>query len=102
LLWLFFQTIQQEKSMANTDSAKKATRVASKRTLINQNRTSAVRTFVRRVEEAITSGKKGDALTALGAAAPKLMRGAQKGIMHKNTASRKVSRLTKRVKAMKD
>lgn len=86
--------------MANTSSAKKATRVSARRAQINQNRTSAVRTSVRRVEEAISSGKKGDALAALGFAAPQLMRGAQKGIMHKNAASRKVSRLTKRVKAL--
>jgi small subunit ribosomal protein S20 len=86
--------------MANTSSAKKATRVASRRTAINKNRLTAVRSSVRTVEEAIKSGKKADAEAALKAAAPKLMRGSQKGVMHKNTASRKVSRLTKRVKAM--
>jgi small subunit ribosomal protein S20 len=86
--------------MANTSSAKKATRVAARRAKINQNRTSAVRSFVRKVEEAVASGKKPDAEQALKAAMPQLMRSAQKGIMHKNTASRKVSRLTKRVKAM--
>ena len=87
--------------MANTSSAKKATRVAGRRTLINKNRLSAVRTAVRKVEEAVTSGKKGDAEAALKAAGPALARGAQKGVMHKNAASRKISRLTKRVKAMK-
>lgn len=86
--------------MANTKSAKKATRVSARRAVINKTRTSAVRTQVRRVEEAIASGKKADAEVALKSAAPQLMRGAQKGIMHRNTASRKVSRLTKRVKAM--
>jgi small subunit ribosomal protein S20 len=86
--------------MANTSSAKKATRVAGRRTLVNKNRTSAVRTAVRKVEEAVTAGKKADAEAALQAAAPALARGAQKGIMHKNAASRKISRLTKRVKAM--
>ena len=86
--------------MANTSSAKKATRVAARRAKINQNRTTAIRSFVRKVEEAITGGKKADAEAALKNATPKLMRGAQKGVMHKNTASRKVSRLTKRVKAM--
>lgn len=86
--------------MANTKSAKKATRVASRRATINKNRTSAVRSFVRKVEEAISAGKKSDAEAALKAAAPQLMRGAQKGVMHKNAASRKVSRLTKRVKAI--
>jgi small subunit ribosomal protein S20 len=86
--------------MANTSSAKKATRVAARKTLINKNRTSAVRTTVRKVEEAIAAGKKVDAEAALKAATPQLMRGAQKGIMHKNAASRKVSRLTKRVRAL--
>jgi small subunit ribosomal protein S20 len=86
--------------MANTSSAKKATRVAQRRNKINQNRTSAVRSVVRKVEEALASGKKADAEQALKAAVPQLMRGAQKGIMHKNAASRKVSRLAKRVKAL--
>jgi small subunit ribosomal protein S20 len=87
--------------MANTSSAKKATRVSARRTLINKNRTSLIRTTVRKVEEAIVAGKKPDAEAALKAAQPQLARGAQKGIMHKNTASRKVSRLTARVRAMK-
>jgi small subunit ribosomal protein S20 len=86
--------------MANTKSAKKATRVSARRATINQNRTSAVRSAVRKVEEAITSGNKAGAEAAMMAAGPKLMRGAQKGVMHKNAASRKVSRLTKRVKAL--
>lgn len=86
--------------MANTSSAKKATRVAARRAMINKNRTSLVRTTVRKVEEAISSGKKADAEAALKVAQPQLDRGAQKGILHKNTASRKVSRLSARVKAM--
>jgi small subunit ribosomal protein S20 len=86
--------------MANTKSAEKATRVATRRATINQNRTSAVRSALRKVEQAITAGKKGDAEAALKEAAPQLMRGAQKGIMHKNAASRKVSRLTKRVRSL--
>lgn len=86
--------------MANTSSAKKATRVATRRTTINKNRLTAVRTTVRKVEEAITAGKKSDAEAALKVATPALARGAQKGVMHKNAASRKVSRLAKRVKAM--
>jgi small subunit ribosomal protein S20 len=86
--------------MANTSSAKKATRVAGRRTVINKNRVSAVRTAVRKVEEAVTAGKKADAEAALKAATPALARGAQKGVMHKNAAARKISRLTKRVKAM--
>ncbi len=87
--------------MANTSSAKKATRVASRRATVNKNRTTMVRGYVRKVEEAISSGKKADAEAALKAAAPQLARGAQKGVMHKNAASRKVSRLTARVRAMK-
>jgi small subunit ribosomal protein S20 len=86
--------------MANTSSAKKATRVAARRAKINQNRTTMVRSIVRKVEEAVAAGKKTDAESALKVAVPQLMRGAQKGVMHKNTASRKVSRLAKRVKAM--
>lgn len=88
--------------MANTSSAKKATRSAARRATVNKNRISRVRSTVRSVEEAIASGKKADALTALGKATPELARGAQKGVMHKNAASRKVSRLTRRVKAMQD
>ncbi len=86
--------------MANTKSAKKATRSSARKAVVNKNRTSAVRSFVRKVEEAIASGKKADAEVALKAATPQLMRGAQKGIMHKNAASRKVSRLTQRVRAI--
>jgi small subunit ribosomal protein S20 len=87
--------------MANTKSAKKATRVAARRAIVNKNRLSLVRSSVRKVEEAIASGKKADAEAALKAATPQLSRGAQKGVMHKNAASRKVSRLTARVRAMK-
>jgi small subunit ribosomal protein S20 len=87
--------------MANTSSAKKATRVAARRTAVNKNRTSAVRTSVRKVEEAIAGGNKTAAETAMKEAGPALARGAQKGVMHKNAASRKISRLTARIKAMK-
>ena len=87
--------------MANTSSAKKAARVATRKAAINKNRISLVRGTVRKVEEAITSGKKADAEAALKVAQPQLARGAQKGVMHKNTAARKVSRLTARVRAMK-
>jgi small subunit ribosomal protein S20 len=86
--------------MANTKSAKKASRKANKRTAMNTARRSRVRTDVRRVEEAIKAGDKTAALAALKAVEPQLVRGAQKGIMHKKTASRKVSRLTARVKAL--
>jgi small subunit ribosomal protein S20 len=87
--------------MANTKSAKKATRVAIRKTQINKNRLSRVRTEVRKVEEAIAKGDRTAAETALKVATPELMRGAQKGVFHKNAASRKVSRLTKRIKALK-
>lgn len=87
--------------MANTSSAKKATRVAARRAVINKNRTSQVRSSVRKVEEALNSGNKAAAEAALKAAEPQLMRGAQKGVLHKNAAARKVSRLAKRVKAIK-
>lgn len=87
--------------MANTKSAKKATRVSARKTEVNKNRVSRIRTQVRKVEEAIASGNRSAAEAALQAAQPELMRGAQKGVLHKNTASRKVSRLTNRVKALK-
>ena len=87
--------------MANTKSAKKATRVAARRTAVNKNRISRIRTQVRKVEEAIAAGNQAEAQAALKAAQPELMRGAQKGVLHKNTASRKVSRLAARVKALK-
>ncbi|MEJ2116828.1 MAG: 30S ribosomal protein S20 [Alphaproteobacteria bacterium] len=86
--------------MANTKSAKKAIRVSEKRTEINKSRRSRVRTFVRKVEEAIATGEKKTAEAALQAAQPELMRGAQKGILHKNTASRKISRLAARIRAL--
>lgn len=86
--------------MANTSSAKKATRKIARRATINKNRRSRVRSYVRKVEEALASGDKAAAEAALQAAQPELMRAATKGVLHKNTASRKVSRLTKRVKAV--
>jgi small subunit ribosomal protein S20 len=86
--------------MANTNSAKKATRKIARRTAVNKNRRSRVRTFLRKVEEAIASGDKGAAEAALKAAQPELQRAATKGVMHRNTASRKVSRLANRVKTI--
>jgi small subunit ribosomal protein S20 len=86
--------------MANTSSAKKATRKIAARTAVNKNRRSRVRTFLRRVEEALLSGDKTAAQEAFKAAQPELMRAASKGVFHKNTASRKVSRLANRVKAL--
>lgn len=88
--------------MANTKSAKIAARKSIRRTEINKARRSALKTEIRRVEEAIKSGKKTDAVAALKTAEPTLARTAQKGVVHKKAASRKVSRLTARVKAMAD
>ena len=86
--------------MANTKSAARAARVTKRRTEVNKSRRSLVKSSVRAVEEAIASGKKGAAEAAIKAVEPQLMRGAQKGVVHKKTASRKISRLTARVKAM--
>ena len=86
--------------MANTPQAKKRARQNEKRFQINKARRSRIRTFLRAVEEAIESGDKDAANTALRAAQPELMRGVTKGIYHKNTVARKVSRLSKRVKAI--
>ncbi|MCX8254796.1 30S ribosomal protein S20 [Beijerinckiaceae bacterium RH AL1] len=86
--------------MANTKSAQKAVRKIERRTAVNRSRRSQMRTYLRKVEEAIASGDQAAASAALGEAAPLVMRAAQKGIVHKNTASRKVSRLTKRVNAI--
>jgi small subunit ribosomal protein S20 len=84
--------------MANTSSAKKAARQALRRTEVNKARRSRVRTYLRKVDEAITAGDAAAATAALKAAEPELMRAAQKGVMHKRTASNKVSRLAARVK----
>ncbi|KRE21377.1 30S ribosomal protein S20 [Bosea sp. Root483D1] len=86
--------------MANTTSAKKAARKIVRRTEVNKARRSRVRTYLRKVEEAIASGDKSAAAAALKAAQPEIMRAAQKGVVHKNTASRKVSRLAHRVGAL--
>jgi small subunit ribosomal protein S20 len=86
--------------MANTKSATKAARQAVRRTAINKSRSSEVKSYVRKVEEAIASGDKEAAKAAFAAAQPILMRSAQKKVMHKRAASRKVSRLTSHLKAM--
>ncbi len=86
--------------MANTKSAKRAARVSERRLDVNKSRRTRLKSGVRTVEEAIASGKKADAEQALKAAEPMLMRSAQKGVVHKKTASRKVSRLTARIKSM--
>ena len=83
--------------MANTTSARKAARKIVRRTEVNKARRSRLRTFVGKVEDAIASGDRNQALAALKDAEPIIMRSAQKGVLHRNAASRKVSRLTDRV-----
>jgi len=89
-----------EDKMANTPSAKKAVRKIERRTAVNRSRRSQMRTCIRKVEEALLSGDPGAAQTALRAAEPMVMRAAQKGILHKSTASRKISRLATRVNGL--
>ena len=86
--------------MANTTSAQKAARQALRRTQVNKARLSRTKSSVRRVEEALASGNKEAAKQALAAAEPVLMRSSQKGVVHKKAASRKISRLAARVKAL--
>mgnify|MGYP001122404204 CR=1 FL=1 len=86
--------------MANTKSAKKATRKMQRRTSINKNRRTRMKTEVRRVEDAIAAGNKTEAAAALKAAEPVLARSGQRGLVHKRAASRKVSRLTAAVNRM--
>jgi small subunit ribosomal protein S20 len=86
--------------MANTKSAKKAARQTERRTAVNKGRRSRMRGSARKVEEAIASGNKEAAIAALKEAEPILVRTAQKGLVHRKTASRKVSRLSKRIAAL--
>jgi small subunit ribosomal protein S20 len=86
--------------MANTTSAQKAARKTQRRTETNKSRRTRLKSEVRSVEEAIASGDKAQAVAALKVAEPVIARTGRKGIVHKNAASRKISRLTKRVKAM--
>lgn len=86
--------------MANTSSAKKAVRKMARKTVVNRDRRSFVRTTLRSVEEAIESGDKAAAAAALAQAEPAMMRAVSKGVFHKNTGARKVSRLSRRIKAM--
>ncbi len=86
--------------MANSPQSKKRARQNEARFAVNKARRSRIRTFLRKVEEAIESGDKEAASAALKAAQPELMRGVTKGVYHKNTAARKVSRLAARVKAL--
>ena len=87
--------------MPSHRSAEKRVRTTAKRTAINKARRSQIRSAIRLVEEALASGDKKAAATALKAAEPQIMRGVSKGVIHKNTGSRKVSRLSARLKALK-
>lgn len=86
--------------MANTPQAKKRIRRNAVRETINHARISRIRTFIKAVESAIASGKQTDAAAALRAVQPEIMRGVARGVIHKNTASRKISRLSKRVASL--
>ena len=86
--------------MANSPSSKKRARQTERRTLVNKARRSRIRTFIRKVEEAIASGDQAAAKEALRVAQPEIQRSVSRGIVHKNTASRKISRLASRVKAL--
>ena len=86
--------------MANTAQSKKRARQSEARYGVNKARRSRIRTFLRKVEEAIASGDQTAAAAALKAAQPELARGVSKGIMHKNTVARKMSRLASRVKGV--
>ena len=83
--------------MANTPQAKKRILRNAKRTEINRARVSRIRTFVKKVESALAAGKKDEAQAALAAVQPELARGVARGVLHKNTAARKLSRLTRRL-----
>ena len=86
--------------MANTPQAKKRIRRNDRRADINRTRVSRIRTFVKQVESALAAGKKTEAAEALKKAQPELARGVSRGVLHKNTASRKLSRLSKRVASL--
>ena len=86
--------------MANIRSAKKRIRQTARKTVVNRNRISRIRTFVKKVESAIATGDRDAANAALREAQPEIMRGATKGVLARNTASRKISRLNARIKAL--
>ncbi len=86
--------------MANSQQARKRAKQAFRRTRVNRARVSRIRTYLRHVENAIESGDVQAAAEALRRAQPEIMRGVTKGVLHRNTASRKVSRLAKRIKAL--
>lgn len=95
-----FRLAETSELMANTASARKRIRQTRKRTVVNHARKSRMRTFVKKVEAAIASGNKQDAVVALQAAQPEMQRAAGKGVVHKNTVARKLSRLATRIKTL--
>jgi len=94
----FENPTKETQTMANTPQSKKRARQNEARFQVNKARRSRIRTFLRKVEEAIASGDKDAATAALRAAQPEMMRGVTKGVLHKNTVARKMSRLSSRVK----
>ncbi len=86
--------------MANTPQARKRIRRNASRTIVNKNRVSRIRTLIKKVETALGAGDKAEATTAMQAMQPELARGVAKGVVHKNTAARKFSRLTRRLNAL--
>lgn len=96
----FFCTDFEGFGMANTPQAKKRIRRNERRAEINGNRVNRIRTFVKKVETALSTGDKSAATAALAAVQPELARGVARGVLHKNTAARKFSRLTKAIAAL--
>ena len=94
------ETRERHDPMANTSQSRKRARQNERRNAVNKARRSRIRTYLRKVEEAVASGDAEAARTALRDAQPELMRGVTKGVYHKNTASRKISRLSSRIKAL--
>ncbi len=86
--------------MANTPQARKRIRRNTRRTIVNKNRVSRIRTLIKKVEAALGAGDKAEAASAMQAMQPELARGVAKGVVHKNTAARKFSRLTRRLNAL--
>jgi len=86
--------------MANSRSAKKSIRQIARRTAVNRNRIGRIRTFMRKVEEAIETGDKEAATSAFRDAQPEIHRGVTKGVLHKNTAARRLSRMSRRIRAL--
>jgi small subunit ribosomal protein S20 len=97
---LFIQEKEALETMANTPQAKKRIRRNDRRASINRIRVSRIRTFVKQVEAAIEAGDKATAAAAIAKVQPELARGVAKGVLHKNTAARKFSRLTRRIAAL--